>query len=187
MKKIYAVRHGETDLNKKECLQGRIDLPLNENGIKQARELGPHIQKLGFCKVYSSPLIRARQTAEISLGPGNIIIDERLTEFGYGRYEGADFSSLDKAMIDFLMHPEEMPSPEGTETIAELSARTGSFISDMRSDPAEAALIFTHGVALRSLFGHLLNNGSAVWGMPIENCTVYEMDLERNTVKQLDI
>ena len=65
MNKLFIVRHGETDWNVKKLLQGKTDIELNENGIKQAEEL---IYKLDFNNidiVISSPLKRAKQTATI--------------------------------------------------------------------------------------------------------------------------
>ena len=63
---IYLVRHGETKLNREGVLQGRSDYPLNEAGKRQAEETAAKLREMGvvFTKVYSSPLIRAVETAE---------------------------------------------------------------------------------------------------------------------------
>lgn len=62
--KIYTIRHGETDWNKLNRVQGATDNPLNEKGLQQAEETGENLKDIPFTKVYSSPLIRARQTTE---------------------------------------------------------------------------------------------------------------------------
>ena len=67
---IYIIRHGETDNNKKRVLQGRSNLPLNEEGVRQAEKARDFFDgnEIIFEKIYSSPLIRAIRTAEIITG-----------------------------------------------------------------------------------------------------------------------
>jgi uncharacterized phosphatase len=61
---IYVIRHGETDLNKENRLQGRLGLPLNEVGLNQAESLREDLQDVGFDFVFSSPQEKAIQTAK---------------------------------------------------------------------------------------------------------------------------
>lgn len=84
---IYVVRHGQTDWNKEGRLQGRLGLPLNETGIRQAEELNKQLASVQFDYVISSPQARAIQTAEIASGlPA--AIDERLDVFDLGGADG---------------------------------------------------------------------------------------------------
>lgn len=80
---IYVIRHGETDLNKERKMQGRMGLPLNENGIQQAKALRESLQNIKFDFVFSSPQERAVQTAEIVTGI-NAVKDDRLDVFDLG-------------------------------------------------------------------------------------------------------
>lgn len=80
---IYVIRHGETDLNKEGRLQGRLGLPLNAVGIKQAERLSDKLRDIKFDFVFSSPQVRAIQTAEIVTGL-EAIADERLDVFDVG-------------------------------------------------------------------------------------------------------
>ncbi|SFL57594.1 probable phosphoglycerate mutase [Paenibacillus sp. 1_12] len=80
---IYVIRHGQTDLNKEGRLQGRLGLPLNEHGIKQAERLRDKLENIKFDYVYSSPQERAIQTAETATGI-KAIIDTRLDVFDLG-------------------------------------------------------------------------------------------------------
>lgn len=80
---IYVIRHGETDLNKEGRLQGRLGLPLNAVGIKQAERLSDKLRDIKFDFVFSSPQVRATQTAEIVTGL-EAIADERLDVFDVG-------------------------------------------------------------------------------------------------------
>ena len=75
---IYLVRHGETELNVKRVLQGRSDYPLTETGVRQAQEVADWFREQGivFDRVYTSPLVRAVQTARIIVGDDAEIVPE---------------------------------------------------------------------------------------------------------------
>lgn len=87
---IYLVRHGETDWNVQGRLQGREDIPLNGDGRNQAIACGVALSEAGFTAIYSSPLSRARGTAdEIALYHAcKVIPDALLTERDYGKLSG---------------------------------------------------------------------------------------------------
>lgn len=96
-KNIYVIRHGQTDWNLKEIIQGTKDIPLNDNGRKQANELKDVLKNIRFDKIISSPLKRAFETAQI-VNKDNIQIDTdiRLIERGYGKLEGISQYDLKK-------------------------------------------------------------------------------------------
>ena len=87
---LYMVRHGQTDFNKNKRLQGVIDIPLNEYGIELAEKTAEGLKDVPFDVIYSSPLSRAFQTAEIIRGdrPVEIIPTDSLLELSFGEYEG---------------------------------------------------------------------------------------------------
>ena len=99
---IYIIRHGKTELNKAKVLQGRSDFPLNEEGVRQAEEAAARLGDVAFAHVYSSPLIRAVQTAEIVAPQIRPVIDERLIEMDYGPYEGTDLTHLSPELLTFF-------------------------------------------------------------------------------------
>ena len=78
---LYILRHGKTDWNAAHKLQGKTDIPLNEEGINMAHDAAKECRDIHFDVCYSSPLIRAKQTAEIVLEGRDIpiITDSRLT------------------------------------------------------------------------------------------------------------
>ncbi len=86
---IYLIRHGETDWNTKRLLQGATDIPLNQNGIEVAQLTAEGLCDVVFDVIFTSPLKRARQTAEIIRGERRIPIipDERLREIAFGPFE----------------------------------------------------------------------------------------------------
>ena len=104
--KLYIVRHGETDWNKARRVQGFSDIPLNEYGRHLARETAEGMKDIPFDLAYTSPLVRARETAEIILAGREIPLIESngIKEMGFGEYEGMCISgalvmaSLDNGM-----------------------------------------------------------------------------------------
>ena len=87
---LYIVRHGETDWNRMKKVQGHTDIPLNDYGRHLAEETAEGMKEIPLDLGYTSPLKRARETAEIILAGRNIplIDEERIKEIGFGRYEG---------------------------------------------------------------------------------------------------
>ena len=71
------IRHGKTELNKANVLQGRSNYPLNDEGIRQAEDAAKMLESIDFDHVYSSPMIRAVQTAEIVAPDKEIRLDDR--------------------------------------------------------------------------------------------------------------
>ena len=86
---LYVIRHGETDWNKRFVLQGATDIPLNENGLQQAKEASLLLKDIKFDHIYVSPLTRTKQTLEnLNLSCKNIIIEPEIIERNFGAFEG---------------------------------------------------------------------------------------------------
>jgi broad specificity phosphatase PhoE len=183
MKIVYFMRHGQTDWNIGRRLQGRTDVPLNAEGLRQAARAAERFAAAGlrFDAVIASPLDRAVTTAMIAARvPREAVrLDPRLTEIGYGIYEGTLFSELEGDMLAFIRDPDHCPPPESVELIGALLDRAGSFLEDLRGMDAETVLAVTHGVAIRAILGCLSGEDRAmVWGMPVHNCQLLETRLE---------
>lgn len=88
--RLYLIRHGVTDWNNEKRLQGKSDIPLNAFGELLAKETGEALRDIPFDLAYTSPLIRARRTAELVIGKRSVPIldDPRIEEIGLGIYEG---------------------------------------------------------------------------------------------------
>ena len=110
MSALYIIRHGKTEMNRANLLQGRSDIPLNEEGILQAQEASDSLRDVHFNHVFSSPLSRALQTARIVAPQADPTVDERLIEMDYGQYEGTDLTQLPPELVfffsDFVHNPE---------------------------------------------------------------------------------
>lgn len=140
---LYVVRHGETGYNKMGLLQGRTDIPLNENGVEQAKKTKKALEHVSFDRVISSPLMRAIKTASIIAPNKQIYIDPRLEERGLGEYEGKPSRIYDK---DLYHHYFKNCTQKSVEGIQELIARIKNLIIELQKNyPEETILLVTHG------------------------------------------
>ncbi len=174
--KIYVTRHGQTDYNKKRMMQGRSDIPLNEVGIEQARKRRESIGDIRFDAVYASPLVRAVKTAEIigNVKREDIIIDERIIEADFGKYELKGYLATGPKMIAYWSMPEIFPAPKGVETIKEMRDRTSSFLKELEKKDYENVLVACHGGIIRALRGYLEDRKNGIiWRPRPKNCEIF--------------
>ena len=179
---LYIIRHGKTDMNSKMLMQGRSDNPLNEAGIAQADEAAARFagMSVNIDRVYSSPLIRAVQTAE-RIAPGaEIIIDDRLIEMDYGPYEGMDLRNPAPEVMDFFMDFVNIPAPEGMEPLPDIVKRLGTFLDDIAIEAEESnILISTHAIAMKGALEYLTpESHGSYWAKNIGNCDIYASEVK---------
>ena len=170
---IYIIRHGQTEMNQRRALQGRSDYALNEAGISQAQKAAEQLKTVIFDRVFTSPLKRAVQTAEI-VAPGvRPVIDERLIEMDYGDYEGTDLNHMPPELKFFFSDFVHNPAPEGMEQLSDVVRRVGGFLEEIRNLEGNI-LISTHAIAMKGILEYLTpgSNGS-YWKKFIGNCAVY--------------
>ena len=180
---IYIVRHGQTELNSRHALQGRSDLPLNENGVEEAKEAAEMLASVHFDRVYSSPLGRALQTAGIIVPEIPAEIDERLIEMDYGPYEGMDLNDPAPEVLRFFRDFVHVPAPDGMEQLDSIVARAGNFLEECcRTE--ENILVSTHAIAMKGILEYLTpdSNGS-YWSKHIGNCEVYITEYQDEAFK----
>ncbi len=134
---IYIVRHGRTVWNKAGLIQGSSDVELLQEGIDMAIETGRGLASVEFDAVYSSPLSRAVNTAQLIMearegtGRQDIQIDMRLSEMGFGVCEGEIYvpPGEEGGMLEgFWDAPETYVAPEGGDTFADVIGRAADFI-----------------------------------------------------------
>ena len=172
---LYIIRHGQTEQNSRHVLQGRSARPLNDVGVRQAREAAEKLSGLGvrFSRVYSSPLIRAVQTAKIVAPEIRPVIDERLIEMDYGPYEGADLYRLPQELKTFFGDFARNPAPAGMEQLSSVTERVGAFLEEIQSLPG-SILLSTHAIAMKGALEYLTPaSKGAYWSKNIGNCAIY--------------
>ena len=176
---LYITRHGKTEWNIKHKLQGRTDVPLCEEGRQMAEAGREEYKDVHLDVCYCSPLLRARETAEIMLGDRDIpiIFDDRLKEMSFGEYEGIEnsFEIPDCPVNVIFQAPEKYTaSVGGSETFEELFARTGEFLEEIIYPGLEARkdiLIVGHGAMNLSIISQIKNlPRKDYWNPGLEQC-----------------
>lgn len=181
---LYIMRHGRTDWNDRHKLQGRTDIPLNEDGRRMAEKAAEEYRDIPLDVCWCSPLIRAKETAEIVLrGRGiPIMTDDRLREMSFGDYEGLEnsFSIPDCPINVIFQAPEKYTaSVGGAETFEELFDRTGSFLReviDPLMEQGKNVLIVGHGAMNLSIISQIRRlPREEFWSPGLENCRMVRL------------
>jgi len=172
---ILLVRHGETDDNAADRFQGQLDTHLNERGREQSRALARTLAVEGLRALYSSPLLRARETAQIiavELGL-EAVFDARLMEADTGDWTGRPYAEV------IAQAPDEFAAWRGAsrtfrfpggESVAEQAARVGAALDAVRAAGALPAVVVCHGGAIRAVPGANRAEGDFVG-----NCALYRL------------
>jgi probable phosphoglycerate mutase len=144
---LYLARHGETEWSLSGRHTGSTDLALTSRGEERARALASRFHGIHFDAVYSSPMQRARRTAELAGFPHPDITD-LLREVDYGRYEGLTTAQIRESDPGWELYRDGCP---GGETPAQVYARAQAFIDLATGAGAQRALAFAHGHILRAV------------------------------------
>ena len=188
--KIYVARHGQTDYNAKKMMQGRSDIPLNEKGRSQAKSMHEKLGQIEFDAVYSSPLCRAIETATILSGvpKDRIIIDDRIIEANFGKYEKRKYNKVGIPMTLYWAFPEVFPAPKSAETTGEMIERIRSFFTELEQKNYENVLITCHGGIIRVIRGYLEDaKRGYIWRPRPKNCEIRIYESQSGHHSTLDV
>ena len=179
---IYILRHGQTALNKARALQGRSDSPLNETGEEQARAVGAWFREQGivFTRIYTSPLVRAVETARLAAGREvTLTVDERLIEMDYGPYEGLDLKNPPPEILTFFSDFVHNPAPAGMEQLSDVVARLGNFLEELRPAASEGNILLSaHAISMKGALEYLMpESKGAWWSTTLGNCALFRTEL----------
>jgi broad specificity phosphatase PhoE len=158
MTTLLLIRHGQTDWNLQHRLQGQLAVPLNAVGIAQTRSAASKLRLLHFDAIFSSDLLRAKQTAEIIAGELGLPIqfDPRLREICLGRWEGhtvLEAGSRFPEDVEFwVKNPIDWRVPGGGESTQDVATRMQAFANQVaRQYPAGKLLVVSHGQVIGTL------------------------------------
>ncbi len=144
---VVLVRHGETAWTVSRQHTGHTDIPLTEQGEREAQALSARLKGMSFTEVLTSPLQRARRTAELAGFAEFAQAEPDLMEWNYGAYEGRRTSDIRAERPRWRLFEDGCP---GGETLLEVSARADRVIARVRALPGDA-LVFAHRDILRIL------------------------------------
>lgn len=161
VEKVLLIRHGETDFNRERRLQGVMENPLNERGRAQAASVARYLQGLSIDALYTSPILRAQETAEII---GNLIglparADERLREIEFGIFEGFTFAEVERrfpaAHHNWTTGYLAYRAPQG-ESRQDVQRRMRAAWDDLTARPdCKSIALVTHGSAIAIFLGSM--------------------------------
>jgi len=175
MVRWYLVRHGRTELNRDNRVQGHSQTLLDKEGLSQAGKLRDRLAEETFTAAFSSDLARAQQTAQTILGNRKITltVSPDLREFDYGLWNNLTLKEVTDKYSDGLsrMMNAENFAPPGGESLIQVMERTGKFMSRVKAQVLEGnLLVVCHGGSVRGLIVHLL-------GLPIDKFWSLQVDL----------
>jgi probable phosphoglycerate mutase len=163
--RLCLVRHGETAWNAEGRVQGQLDIPLSPVGLGQAKAVASALKGEFFDAIYSSDLVRVRQTAQPTAEQlkKNVLLDERLRERHYGVFQSItygeakerfpqDYAQFRAKDLDFDF--------ETGESLRAFNARSLAVIDELvKKNPGRKLLVFTHGGVLECLYRHATGRG----------------------------
>ena len=176
--KLYVVRHGETIENANNCLVGRINSPLTEKGIEQAKKVREYFEDKVIDLIVSSPLDRCRQTAKIiSNDTIPIYYSDSLLGRDHGEFTGKPRDSIN---FDEYWNYNKNIQYKKAESVKDLYDRIAKLIDDLKGEFTDKSIIIiTHSGVMRVLYYYF--NGIPEDGIlseiTIRNCEVFEYDI----------
>jgi len=157
---IYLVRHGQTEFNRERRIQGHVDSPLTELGVRQALAVGRLLRDLirdpAGWRIVSSPLGRAHATAELisqRLGGLPVELDDRLKEMSWGAHDGRLRAELEAEQPETFGKTGWAFDAATGETYDEVSARVADWLASLPPEPQRRIVCVTHGISGRVLRG----------------------------------
>lgn len=191
MGKLILVRHGQTDMNAQKLYFGKLNPPLNDLGISQAYQAKDKLLDVDYDNIYSSPLERAKQTAEIcNYLDKDIIFDSKLEEIDFGIFEGLTFKEIS------IKYPNEVKKMEEDwknfnyitgESLNEMFQRAISFLETL--DYTKTNLIIAHWGIINCIICYFISgNIDTYWKFSIKNASIVilEGDFEFSYLTKLD-
>ena len=173
--KIHLIRHGRTDWNDLNHIQGKSDIPLNSTGITQAKELGNRLKQQGFkvSHIYTSFLKRAKQTADIISDILEIPCDilDGLEEVNLGDWEGISWDEVKvryPERYDAFRHNRRYTKASGGESYEEMLQRVLPALKKLAETCKDDVIVVTHSAVIMALLCYL--NGT-----PFEKMITYKV------------
>lgn len=184
--RVVLWRHGITDYNAAGRFQGHADIPMNDQGRRQAARAAARLATHSLDALYSSPLERAYETAQaLAAVTGlEIFIDPRLKEIHVGQWEGRTTEDVSAEFPDFahaIANDRDIRRSPTGETAMETGERVGEAVRSLAlRHRGQTIVVATHGLAIRMAAAHLMgwDYPTAVRLAGMSNCgwTLMEFD-----------
>lgn len=186
--RIVLLRHGQTDLNKKHLIQGSsVDHNLTVQGREFALRSAEKFHPEKFDLIYSSPLKRAQETANIFVkGKKEILLDDRIKERDFGEWDAKNYFELRHKYPDAFdqgghIGPNYLKYAPHGETRQHLESRVASFLDDLYQRASDKkVLIVCHGTLARMMTAHYLTHGDMSIFDSLKNCALVAFNVDEH-------
>jgi len=193
--RIVLIRHGQTEWNREERFRGRVDIDLDEVGIRQAKAVAEWVAQWEVAAIYSSPLKRAMVTAEAIAACLGLPVEtlERLNDMHFGVWQGMPIAEAEEKypqLFDIWRYsPERLRIPDG-ETLEDVRSRVVATVDDLvAKHQNETVALVTHRVVCKVLLCHLLGlDNSHFWQIAQDTTAInlFEVSDGRFTVRLIN-
>ena len=181
--KVYLIRHGETSWNSLMKFQGQTDIPLSDQGRRQAELLSRRLAGEKFTACYASDLVRAYETAKIVAARHTLAVQKipSLRELNFGVWEGLTAADIKKSYREEVKQWWKSPLTTripGGETLAEMVTRAMAALKTIVGSHREGnVLVVSHGGAIRSIIGSVLGMDlNQYWRLKLDNASLNIVD-----------
>lgn len=180
-RKIYLIRHGETDLNKAKCFYGSLDVSINNTGKRQAMSLKEAFLEINPDNIFISGKKRTKETADIVFPNQAKIIEERFAEKGFGEWEGLDANEIEK------LYPEEWQkwldnpfgyTPPEAESFSEFKKRVLTAYQEIVATTTDNVVIISHLGVIRTIVSYA-SSIDDFWSINLEQDAWLELEIKK--------
>ena len=176
---IILIRHGETDWNREQVFRGKIDVPLNEVGLSQARGVKKALEGVAIDAIYASPLSRALDTARMLSEGGALDVrtDEGFSDVDFGSWQGLSHQKVKEQFPDlyatWVTHPQLVMFPRG-ETLLKVQKRSMAALDRaIESSPDKTIAVVSHRVVNKVILCAVLGlDLSRFWHVKQDTCAI---------------
>lgn len=186
MKRIFLVRHGETDWNREGRFQGQMDIRLNDTGLGQALSVAEALKDVPLDRIVASPLSRTRETARplAELTGLPVEMNGGLVEISHGLWEGRTSGEVEAEWPGMLAawhgHPELVTMPGG-ESLADVQKRAWPAFLRTVEEEGDSVAVVSHDAVLKVLLCRIFDSPlSSFWRFQLANGSITLLELGRN-------
>ncbi len=176
MKKIYLIRHGETESNRQGIFRGRLDIALSQRGREQARDLSDYFRDIPLDAVYTSPLGRAVETARIAFPGVEAVTGDALNNLDLGQWSGMKKSDVKERFPGqweaWIGRPESIHFPGG-ERLADVWQRSRQFLDRIIAGGEDTVAAVSHRSVAKVVIAAALGmEDNYYWKFHLDNASV---------------
>lgn len=175
-KSLYLIRHGETRSNREGIFRGRLEIPLSDAGRSQAREVGLALSGKEISSVYSSPLVRAVETAQIAFSDRKALPHQALNNLDLGEWSGRRKADIQREFPEqwerWTLNPDRLRFPGG-ESLVQVHERAQGFLEWFRDNREASLAAVTHRSVIKCLLAAALGlEKNYFWKFHLDNGSI---------------